>query len=80
MTAPLLQLTDVSYTYGSYRALNQVSFEVEAGEMVVLAGRNGAGKTTLCPSARCRAQVQCAAGANRWARQFTGPSARCAGS
>ncbi len=47
MTAPLLQLTDVSYTYGSYRALNQVSFEVEAGEMVVLAGRNGAGKTTL---------------------------------
>jgi len=45
--APLLQLTDVSYTYGSYQALNQVSFDVEAGELVVLAGRNGAGKTTL---------------------------------
>ncbi|HEY3343039.1 MAG TPA: ABC transporter ATP-binding protein [Anaerolineae bacterium] len=47
MTPPLLQLTDVSYTYGSYLALNQVSFDVEAGELIVLAGRNGAGKTTL---------------------------------
>ncbi len=47
MTAPLLRLTDVSYTYGSYLALNQVSFDVEAGELVMLAGRNGAGKTTL---------------------------------
>lgn len=44
---PLLQLTDVSYTYGSYLALNQVSFDVNTGELVVLAGRNGAGKTTL---------------------------------
>ncbi|MCL5995140.1 MAG: ABC transporter ATP-binding protein [Chloroflexi bacterium] len=47
VTAPLLRLTDVSYTYGSYLALNQVSFDVEAGQLVVLAGRNGAGKTTL---------------------------------
>ncbi|HEY3340690.1 MAG TPA: ATP-binding cassette domain-containing protein, partial [Anaerolineae bacterium] len=52
MTPPLLQLTDVSYTYGSYLALNQVSFDVEPGELVVLAGRNGAGKTTLL---RCMA-------------------------
>jgi ABC-2 type transport system ATP-binding protein len=45
--APLLQLTDVSFSYGSYLALNQVSFELEPGELVVLAGRNGAGKSTL---------------------------------
>jgi ABC-2 type transport system ATP-binding protein len=47
VTAPLLQVTDVTYTYGSYLAVNQVSFDVEPGELVVLAGRNGAGKTTL---------------------------------
>jgi ABC-2 type transport system ATP-binding protein len=55
----LLQLTDVSYTYGSYLALNQVSFDVEAGELVVLAGRNGAGKTTL---------LRCIAGWNQITR------------
>ncbi len=56
VTLPLLQLTDVSYTYGSYLALNQVSFELEPGELVVLAGRNGAGKTTL---------LRCVAGWNQ---------------
>ena len=47
VTAPLLRLTNISYTYGSYLAVNQVSLDLEAGELVVLAGRNGAGKTTL---------------------------------
>ncbi len=47
MTAPLLRASDVSYTYGSSTAVNQVSFDLEPGELVVLAGRNGAGKTTL---------------------------------
>ena len=57
--APLLRLTDVSYTYGSYQAVNQVSFDVNAGELVVLAGRNGAGKTTL---------LRCIAGWNQITR------------
>ncbi len=47
ITRPLLELKNVSYAYGSYVALNQVSFELKAGELVVLAGRNGAGKSTL---------------------------------
>jgi ABC-2 type transport system ATP-binding protein len=54
--APVLQLTDVSFSYGSYLALNQVSFELEPGELVVLAGRNGAGKSTL---------LRCVAGWNQ---------------
>ena len=59
VAAPLLRLTDISYTYGSYLAVNQVSFEVEAGELAVLAGRNGAGKTTL---------LRCIAGWNQITR------------
>ncbi len=59
MTAPLLRLTDVSYAYGSYLAIDQVSFDVQAGELVVLAGRNGAGKTTL---------LRCIAGWNQLTR------------
>ena len=47
MTHPLVHLDDVSFTYGSYLALNQVSFDLAPGELVVLAGRNGAGKSTL---------------------------------
>jgi ABC-2 type transport system ATP-binding protein len=43
----LLSVEDVSYKYGSYLALNAVSFEIEAGQLVVAVGRNGAGKSTL---------------------------------
>lgn len=43
----LLSVEDVSYKYGSYLALNAVSFEVEASQLVVAVGRNGAGKSTL---------------------------------
>ena len=43
----LLSVYDVGYQYGSLRALNEVSFEVEEGVLVALVGRNGAGKSTL---------------------------------
>ncbi len=45
--APLLQVTDVGYRYGSLNALVNVSFEVSGGELIALVGRNGAGKSTL---------------------------------
>jgi len=43
----MLELHGVSAGYGGFRALNDVSMAVEAGESVAVIGANGAGKTTL---------------------------------
>ena len=50
---PLLQLRDITKTYGSVQALTDVDFEVKQGEIMALVGDNGAGKSTL---------VKCVAG------------------
>jgi branched-chain amino acid transport system ATP-binding protein len=42
----LLELTDVSVTYGRIRALHGITITVDEGEIVTLIGANGAGKTT----------------------------------
>ncbi len=44
---PFLKAVNVSKTYGGFRALDGVSFEVGEDEFVAIIGPNGAGKTTL---------------------------------
>ncbi|CAM3808504.1 Branched-chain amino acid transport ATP-binding protein LivF OS=Castellaniella defragrans (strain DSM / CCUG 39792 / 65Phen) OX=1437824 GN=BN940_10346 PE=3 SV=1 [Castellaniella denitrificans] len=46
----VLKLENVSTFYGAIQALNEVSVEVNQGEIVTLIGANGAGKTTLLMS------------------------------
>lgn len=43
---PLLSVDSVTAGYGETTVLEDLSFEVDAGEIVGLIGRNGAGKTT----------------------------------
>jgi branched-chain amino acid transport system ATP-binding protein len=43
----MLKLSNVSRHFGGLAAVNDVSFDVESGQVVGLIGPNGAGKTTL---------------------------------
>ncbi|SNT72711.1 ABC-F family ATP-binding cassette domain-containing protein [Paracoccus seriniphilus] len=45
--APLLQLTDISLTYGGDPVFDDLSLTVQQGDRVALVGRNGSGKSTL---------------------------------
>src|SRR5579871_363092 len=50
---PVLELRNITKSFGSVQALTDVDFEVRAGEVMALVGDNGAGKSTL---------VKCVAG------------------
>jgi len=45
--APLVQVEQLEKRFGEVRALDRVSFNVEAGEWIAIMGPSGSGKTTL---------------------------------
>lgn len=44
---PLVELRDISISFGGIRAVDHVTVDLHAGEVVGLLGHNGAGKSTL---------------------------------
>ncbi|MEO1108083.1 MAG: ATP-binding cassette domain-containing protein [Pseudomonadota bacterium] len=45
--APLVEMRDISISFGGIKAVDQVSVDLYPGEVVGLLGHNGAGKSTL---------------------------------
>jgi ATP-binding cassette subfamily F protein uup len=45
--APLLQISDISLTFGGHPVFEDLSLVVQGGDRVALVGRNGSGKSTL---------------------------------
>jgi simple sugar transport system ATP-binding protein len=46
-TGPLLKVKNISKSFGTVRALSNISFDLERGKILGLVGDNGAGRTTL---------------------------------
>ncbi|MBO0802504.1 MAG: sugar ABC transporter ATP-binding protein [Nocardiopsaceae bacterium] len=44
---PVLEVRDISKTFGATRALRHVEFSIEPGEVFAVLGQNGSGKSTL---------------------------------
>lgn len=47
MTAKILEIEDLTVNFDGFKALNQLNFSMNAGELRVIIGPNGAGKTTF---------------------------------
>ena len=47
MSSPLLEIDNLTLSFGGVKALNQVSFSVESGTITSVIGPNGAGKTSV---------------------------------
>jgi ABC-2 type transport system ATP-binding protein len=47
MSAPIIQVSSMSKTFGDKMVLDNLAWQVLPGQVVGLLGRNGAGKSTL---------------------------------
>ena len=47
MSTPLLEVRDVSLSFGGVQAIADLSFDVRVGEVLAIIGPNGAGKTSV---------------------------------
>lgn len=47
MTSPIIDIRNLTFSYGDRRALDEMSLQVERGEIFGFLGPNGSGKTTL---------------------------------
>jgi branched-chain amino acid transport system ATP-binding protein len=47
MTEPLLEVRDIHLSFKGVRAIDEVSFHVDGGELFAIIGPNGAGKTSI---------------------------------
>jgi branched-chain amino acid transport system ATP-binding protein len=78
----LLEVSDLTVSYGPVRAVRGISFAVDAGEIVTIVGPNGAGKSSTlmtiagekCRAAR-RGRVQLSGSIQLDGRQLLGESA-----
>ncbi|MBX2866534.1 ABC transporter ATP-binding protein [Candidatus Kaiserbacteria bacterium] len=43
----IIELENISFSYGEYEVLHDVSFSIHKGDYLAIVGRNGSGKTTL---------------------------------
>jgi ABC-type polar amino acid transport system ATPase subunit len=50
---PMIEVSGVSKFFGSFLALNDISFNVSDGEKVVIIGPSGSGKSTILRSINC---------------------------
>jgi len=50
MTKPLLQLNNISLSYGSHKVIEDIDLQLNEGEIGCLLGSSGCGKTTLLRS------------------------------
>ena len=44
---PILEVNNVSFSFGSTKVLSDISFHIEKGDFLAILGPNGSGKTTL---------------------------------
>ena len=49
----MISVKDLTKTYGTFKALKGLSFEIDKGEVVGFLGPNGAGKTTTMRVLSC---------------------------